>query len=107
LRFDASFRVRALTFFTSLGYLHAFAITPPSSRELGDLEYPHLPTAVGMGGEARIGMDLAIWRWLGLRVSAEYAVLAFHLAPLPGRQDRSARVVDRYAAAGLGPYVSF
>jgi hypothetical protein len=104
---DASLQLRPLTFFVAASYLHAFSIAAPSSRELDSLQYPHLPTAVGMGGQVRAAVGLTIWRWLELRVSAEYAILAFHLKPLEGRADAPGRVVDSYVAAGLGPYLSF
>ena len=105
--FDGSFHLRPVTFFMAFHYLHAFSIAAPSSRQLDELQYPHLPSAVGMGGEIRGAVGLTIWRWLDLRLSAEYAVLAFHLKPVEGRVDEPARVVDTYVAVGLGPYVSF
>jgi hypothetical protein len=104
---DASLQLRPVTLFMALGYLHAFSVAAPSSRQLDELRYPHLPTAVGMGAELRGAVGLSIWRWLELRLSAEYAVLAFHLKSVAGRADEPARVVDMYMAVGLGPYVSF
>jgi hypothetical protein len=104
---DGSFHLRPIAVFMALGYLHAFSIAAPSSRKLDELRYPHLPTAVGMGGEIRAAVGLAVWRWLELRLSGEYAVLAFHLKSVEGRADEPARVVDTYVAIGLGPYVSF
>ncbi|HMI86968.1 MAG TPA: hypothetical protein VK550_22895 [Polyangiaceae bacterium] len=107
LGFDAAARLPPVTFFASFGYLHAFSIAAPSSRELDDLHYPHLPSAAGIGAEMRGAVGVTIWQKLEVRLSAEYAVLAFHLKPLPGRADAPARVVDAYLSIGLGPYVSF
>jgi len=107
LGFDGSFHLGPVTFFGAFHYLHAFSIAAPSSRQLDELRYPHLPTAVGMGGEIRGAVGFTIWRRLELRFSAEYALLAFHLQPVEGRADEPARVVDAYLAVGLGPYVSF
>jgi len=109
IRLGGSVGVRLLpvTLLWTLSYLHAFSIAAPSSREIGDLKYPHLPTAVGVGAEIRGAVGVAIWRSLEIRLSAEYAVLAFYLRPLAGRADEPARVVDAYAAVGLGPYASF
>jgi hypothetical protein len=107
LGFDAAFHLRSVTLYAAVGYLHALSIAAPSTRELDELRYPHLPTAAGMGAEIRSGVGLAIRPWFELRLSLEYAVLAFHLKPVEGRADEPARVVDAYAAVGFGPYVSF
>jgi hypothetical protein len=107
LGFDGTFQLRPITVFWALGYLHALSIAAPSSRKLDELRYPHLPTAVGMGGEIRGAVGLAVWRSVELRLSGEFAVLAFHLKSVEGRADEPARVVDSYVAVGLGPYVSF
>ena len=104
---DASYRLRPVTFFAAMSYLHAFSIAAPSSRQLDELRYPHLPTAVGLGAEIRGAVSVAIWRRLELRLSGEYAVLAFHLKSVEGRADEPARVVDAYVALGVGPYVTF
>jgi hypothetical protein len=107
LAFDVSVPLAPVTFFGSVGYLHALSIAAPSSRELDDLAYVHLPTAKGIGAEIRGGVGVTLWRMLDLRLSAEYAVLAFHLKPLQGRAETPARVVDSYVAIGLGPYLRF
>jgi hypothetical protein len=107
LAFDAALTLAPVTLLASIGYLHAFSIAAPSSRELDDLHYLHLPSAVGMGAEIRAVVAVTMWRSFALRLSAEYAVLAFHLKPLPGRADEPARVVDAFLAVGLGPYVTF
>jgi hypothetical protein len=96
-----------VTLFGALSYLHAFSIAPPSSRQLSDLKYPHLPSAAGVGGEIRGAAGVTIWRFIELRLSVEYAVLAFNLKPLENRADEPARVVDSYVSVGLGPYGSF
>jgi hypothetical protein len=104
---DAGVSLLPFTFLASLNYLHAFSIGPPSSRELAALRYPHLVTADGMGAELRAAIGLAVWRRIELRLSAEYAALAFHLEPIRGRTDRAALVVDSYISFGLGAYVQF
>jgi hypothetical protein len=107
LAFDAAAALPPVTFFAALGYLHGFSIAAPSSREMGDLQYLHIPSAVGVGAEARAAIGVTLWRSFELRLSAEYAAFAFHLKPLPGRADEPARVVDSYVSVGLGPHARF
>jgi len=104
---DGAVSFSPFTFSTAVSYLHAFSVEPPSSRELATLRYPHLATAEGMGAEVRAALGVVVWRQLELRLSAEYAALAFNLEPLRGRDDRAALVVDSYLSVGLGAYVRF
>ena len=106
LGIDAGLSLSPFTFFTALSYLHAFSVEAPSTRELASLQYPHLVTAEGMGAEIRAAVGVVVRR-VELRLSAEYAVLAFHLEPIRGRQDRAALVVDSYVSFGVGAHVRF
>jgi hypothetical protein len=104
---DASFPIGPVTISGAVTYLHGVSIAAPSSRELDDLQYWHLFTAVGEGAELRLGAGLALWGPLEMRLSLEYALLVYHLRPLRGRADEPGRVIDSYVSAGLGPYVRF
>ncbi len=106
LAVDAAFPIGPVTIVGAATYLHGVSIAP-SGRELDDLRYWHLPTAVGEGAELRIGAGLALWRSLEVRLSLEYALLVHHLRPLAGRADEPGRVIDSYVSVGLGPYFSF
>ena len=103
--FDAGLEVKRVTFYGYLNYLHAYSVIAPSSREL-DVSDPYFFGAAGMGGELRGAVGVRVLRWLQLRVSLEYAIMAFKLKPLEG-QPNAATVLDSYLSAGLGPYVSF
>ena len=63
--------------------------------------------APGMGGQFRGAVGVRATRWLEIRLSVEYGILAFHMKPLEGRRDSPARVLDSYGSVGLGPYVNF
>jgi hypothetical protein len=104
---DAGLEVRPVTFYAALTYLHAFSVVPPNPREIDLITYPYLLGAPGMGGEFRGAVGVRVIRWLELRLSVTYGILAFHLKSLEGRADSPARVLDSYLSAGLGPYVSF
>jgi hypothetical protein len=105
--FDAGLEVKPVTFYAAASYLHGFSVVPPNPRELDVVTYPYLLGASGMGGEFRGAVGVRVIRWLELRLSVTYGILAFHLKPLEGRADSPARVLDSYLSAGLGPYVSF
>lgn len=105
--FDGSLHVQRVTLYAALNYLHAFSIAPPRSRELDNLRLPHLPDAVGAGVEIRGAVGVRVVRWLEMRLSVQYGLLAFDLRPLEGQEGAPARVLDSYLSAGLGPYVSF
>ena len=96
-----------VSIFGAATYLHALSIRPPGSRELDELRYLHLASAVGEGAEIRLGAGVAVWRSLEVRASLEYAVMVYNLKPLEGRNDEPGRVIDSYVSAGLGPYFSF
>jgi len=105
--FDGALEVRPVTFYGALSYLHGFDIVPPNPREIDYVTYPYLLNAAGMGLEARGAVGARVTRWLEVRLSVEYGILAFHMKPLEGRADSPARVFDSYVSVGLGPYVSF
>lgn len=104
--FDAGLEVKRFTFYAAAYYLHAFSVAAPNTRELDAVTYPYLGNAPGMGGEFRGAVGVRLVRWIELRLSVEYAIMAFHLKPLQegGSPDG---VLDSYLSAGLGPYVSF
>ena len=106
LGIDAGVSLSRFTFSTAFGYLHALSVEAPSSREIAPLRYPHLVTAEGMGGEIRAALGVVVRR-VEFRLSAEYAVLAFNLAPIRGRSDRTALVVDSFVSIGLGAHLHF
>jgi len=105
--FDAALEVRPVTFYGALSYLHGFSIVPPNPREIDYVTYPYPLNAAGMGLEARGAVGVRATRWLEVRLSVEYGLLAFHMKPLEGRADSPARVFDSYGSVGLGPYVNF
>jgi hypothetical protein len=105
--FDGGLEVRQrVTFYAAAYYLHGFSIGAPNTRELDPVTSRYLANAPGMGGEFRGALGVRLARWIELRLSVEYAIMAFHLKPL---QDGSSSdsVLDSYLSAGLGPYVSF
>jgi hypothetical protein len=104
--FDAAVEVRRVTFYAAAHYLHGFSILAPNTRELDAVTAPDLARPPGMGGELRGAVGVRLARWVELRLSVEYAIMAFRLKPLQegGSPDR---VIDSYLSAGLGPYVSF
>jgi len=106
LGFDAGLQVKRVTFYAYLNYLHAFSVAPPNTREL-DTAYPYPFGAAGMGGEFRGAVGVRLARWIELRLSLEYAIMAFHVKPLEWQAGSPERVLDSYLSAGLGPYVSF
>jgi hypothetical protein len=103
--FDGALEVKRFTFYAAAYYLHAFSVTAPNTREL-DTTTPYLASAPGMGGEFRGSAGVRLARWVELRLSLEYAVMAYHLESLQqgGQPDR---VLDSYLSVGLGPYVNF
>jgi hypothetical protein len=105
--FDGTLHVRPVTFYANLSYLHAFSVTAPRSRDLASLRSPHLPDASGAGWEARGAVGVRVMRWLEVRLSLQYGILAYNLQSLDDQVDQPARVLDSYLSAGLGPYVSF
>jgi hypothetical protein len=59
-----------------------------------------------MGGEFRGALGVRLARWIELRLSLEYAIMAYHLRPLQEGAPTDG-VLDSYLSAGLGPYVNF
>jgi hypothetical protein len=59
-----------------------------------------------MGGEFRGAIGVRLARWIELRLSLEYAIMAFQLRSLEAGSP-SDLVLDSYLSAGLGPCVSF
>jgi len=106
LGFDAALQVRRVTFYAAAYYLHAFSILAPNTREVDALADPYVTKPPGMGGEFRGTIGVRLARWIEVRLSLEYAVMAFRLKPLEVG-DSSDSVLDSYLSAGLGPYVSF
>jgi hypothetical protein len=105
--FDGTLHINRVTLYAALNYLHAFSIAAPRSRELDRLRAPHLPDAVGTGGEVRGAVGVRLMRWLEVRLSVQYGLLAYDLKSLDELDGRPARVLDSYLSAGLGPYVNF
>jgi hypothetical protein len=104
--FDGGLEVRRVTFYAAAYYLHGFSVVAPNTRGLDAVTYHYLADAPGMGGEFRGAIGVRLARWIELRLSLEYAIMAFHLKPLQ-EGDAPDRVLDSYLSAGLGPYVSF
>jgi hypothetical protein len=105
LGIDGAFQVRRVAFYAAAHYLHAFSIGAPNTREI-DTVTPYLARAPGMGGEFRGALGVRLAPWIELRLSVEYAIMAFHLKPFE-EGEPSNRVLDSYLSAGLGPFVSF
>jgi len=105
--FDAGLEVKRVTFYAAAYYLHGFSVVPPNTRELDTAASPYPAGAGGMGGEFRGAVGVRLVRWLELRLSLEYAIMAFHLKPFQGPAESPDGVLDSYLSAGLGPYVSF
>ena len=103
---DGSVLVRPVTFYANLYYLHALSVVPPATRELDALRAPHLPNAVGTGAEIRGAVGVRALKWLEVRLSVQYGLLAYDIYPVDGYAD-PVRVLDSYLSAGLGPYVNF
>jgi hypothetical protein len=103
---DAALEVKRLAFYGSAYYLHGLSVLAPNTRSLDTVAYPYLANAPGMGGEFRGAVGVRLARWIELRLSVEYAIMAFHLQPLR-EGDAPDRVLDSYLSAGLGPYVNF
>jgi hypothetical protein len=104
---DGSLQIRPVTFYGYVSYLHAFSITAPATREIDTLRAPHLPNAVGAGFDLRGAVGVRVLRWLEIRASVQYGLLAYELKSLDGDDYPSVRALDSYLSAGLGPYVSF
>jgi hypothetical protein len=104
--FDAGLEVKRVSFYAAAYYLHAFSVAAPNTRELDAGTYPYLANAPGMGGEFRGAIGVRLARWIELRLSLEYAIMAFHVNPLL-EGDPPDSVLDSYLSVGLGPYVSF
>ena len=103
---DAGVEVKRVTFYAAAYYLHGFSIAAPNTRELDTVTNPYLANAPGMGGEFRGAIGVRVTRAVEVRLSLEYAIMAFHLKSY--RQgDPPDGVLDSYLSAGLGPYVSF
>jgi hypothetical protein len=80
-------------------YLHAFSVGTLGNRT---------PSGTADGVDLAIGVSVRLLKPLWLKVSADYAVLAFDLRPLAGREgDLPGRVVDSYVTVSTGPVVSF
>lgn len=103
--FDGAVEVKRFSFYASAYYLHAFSVGAPNMRELDTAHSYYLGDAPGTGGEFRGSVGVRLARWIELRLSVEYGLMAFHLKPVEG--NGSDRVIDSYLSAGLGPYVSF
>jgi hypothetical protein len=105
--FDGGLELRRrVTLYAAAYYLHAFSIGAPNTRELESVNSRYLANAPGMGGEFRGALGVRLARWIELRLSVEYAIVAFHLKSLDP-DGKSDSVLDSYLSAGLGPYVSF
>jgi hypothetical protein len=104
--FDGAVEVKRVTFYGAAYYLHAFSVGAPNMRELERVTSYYLADAPGMGGEFRGAVGVRLARWIELRLSVEYAIMAFHLKSLE-ENGPPATVLDSYLSAGLGPYVSF
>jgi hypothetical protein len=104
--FDGGLEVRRVTFYAATYYLHGFSVAAPNTRELDVVTHPYLARAPGVGAEFRGAVGVRLARWIEVRLSVEYAIMAFHLKPLQ-EGDAPDRVLDSYLSAGLGPYVSF
>ena len=105
--FDGSFLIRPVTFYANASYLHAFSIAAPATREIDTLRAPHLPNAVGAGVDVRGAVGVRVLRWLEIRASVQYGILAYDLKSLEGEDYGAVRALDSYLSAGLGPYVNF
>jgi len=104
--FDGGMEVKRVTFYAAAYYLHGFSVAAPNTRALDAATHPYLANAPGMGGEFRAALGVRVARWIEVRLSVEYAIMAYHLKPLQ-EGDSPDRVLDSYLSAGLGPYVSF
>ena len=103
---DGGVEVKRFTFYGAAYYLHAFSVGAPNMRELDHTTSYYLADAPGMGGEFRGAVGVRLARWIELRLSVEYAIMAYHLKSLEN-DGAPVSVLDSYLSAGLGPYVSF
>jgi hypothetical protein len=91
--------VGPVAFLASAKYLHAFSVGMLGNRT---------PVGTADGVDLTIGVAVRLLPPLSLQALAQYAVLAFDLRPLAGRDgDLPGRVVDSYLAFSMGPNISF